>query len=769
MKWMRIIIGAAKALALIAIVLFLAGGVWLFLGGASEPVSARNVSIPPFTESWLDDSGYFLAGSFVEPVADPRSLADLRRSLADRGKRGIEYNLEQLSKLDPADPDSPAKAAWIHLAIGALHNYEGEFDQAIQSFEKGRSIDPLAKPAMRATFDALIGISSLRRGEVENCVACRNAMSCLFPIERAAIHQKPAGSRQAVERFKAYLNRRPDDLGAQWLLNIAYMTLGEYPDRVPREHLIPIEPFRSKIDFGRFVEIAQDVGLSARGPNMAGGSVIDDFNNDGLMDIFTSSSSADQCAAIYINRGDGTFEDRTESAGLLDQVAALNIVQTDYDNDGALDILMLRGGWMNPQRMSLLRGRGDGTFEDATIRAGLDLPIASQAAAWGDYDNDGYVDVYVAGEFVSKKPDRRNRGRLYHNNRDGTFTDVAERAGVINERGGKGAAWGDYDDDGLIDLYVSNMGSENRLYHNEGNGVFIDVAPQLGVVKPIESFSCWFWDYDDDGRLDLFVTGYAQSLSDIVRSHLGRPTGGERPRLYRNDGRGGFQDVTKAAGLDRVWAPMGSNFGDFDNDGYLDIYLATGRPRLAFLTPNVMLKNMEGRRFEDVTTSSGTGHLQKGHGVSIGDWDLDGDVDLFVATGGAIPGDQANNLLFDNPGHGRRFIRLELVGVRSNRAAIGAHVEIETITSSGATRRIHRWISNGSSFGGNSLRPTIGLGDAARIARIKVYWPGNRTAQEFHDVPIDRSGRIIEGDNKIKLLDLKPIVKSKRVEATIGE
>jgi tetratricopeptide (TPR) repeat protein len=766
MKSKRIITESARVFSYLAVVLFVAGGVWLLFGGTSERESARNVSIPPFSESWLDDGGYFLAGSFVEPIADPRSLKQLRRSLADRGKRGIEYNLEQLSKLDPADSDSAVKAAWIYLAIGTLYNYEGEFGRAIESFEKGRSIDPLAKPAMLATFDGLIGISSLRRGEVENCVECRNALSCLFPIDRAAIHQKPAGSREAVARFEAYLKRRPEDLGVQWLLNIAYMTLGEYPDRVPREYLIPIEPFRSKIDFGRFVEIARETGLGARGPNMAGGSAIDDFNNDGLLDIFTSSSSPNQSAAIFINRGDGTFEDRTESAGLGDQIAALNIVQTDYDNDGNLDVLMLRGGWMNPQRPSLLRGRGDGTFEDVTIRAGLDKPIASQAAAWGDYDNDGYVDLYVAGEFVSRKPDRRNRGRLYHNNRDGTFTDRAESAGVLNERGGKGAAWGDYDGDGLIDLYVSNMGGENRLYHNEGNGAFIDKAPALGVVEPIESFSCWFWDYDDDGLLDLFVTGYAQSLSDIVRSHLGKPTGGERPRLYRNDGRGGFQDVTKAAGLDRVWAPMGSNFADFDGDGYLDIYLATGRPRLAFLTPNVMLKNVNGQRFEDVTTSSGTGHLQKGHGVSAGDWDLDGDVDLFVATGGAIPGDQANNLLFDNPGHGGRWIRVELVGVKSNRAGIGAQIEIETITRSGSTRRIHRWISNGSSFGGDTLRPTIGLSDAERIARIRVYWPGNRTAQELFDVPLDRCLRIVEGEKNVRVLDLKPIDKRKHMEST---
>ena len=146
-----------------------------------------------------------------------------------------------------------------------------------------------------------------------------------------------------------------------------------------------------------------------------------------------------------------------------------------------------------------------------------------------------------------------------------------------NDRWGKGAAWGDYDNDGDPDLYVSNNCEPNRLYRNNGDGTFTDVAVSLGVTEPLASFSCWWWDYDNDGRLDLFVAGFANnSLSDIVRSHLGRSAKGERPRLFHNEGPAGFRDVTNEAGLDRVLVVMGSNFGDIDNDGFLDIYLATG-------------------------------------------------------------------------------------------------------------------------------------------------------------------------------------------------
>ena len=189
---------------------------------------------------------------------------------------------------------------------------------------------------------------------------------------------------------------------------------------------------------------------------MAGGVIVDDFTGDGRLDVFYSTMDPTQGCGLFVNRGDGTFEDRSTRAGLELQVGALNCNHADYDNDGDLDVLLLRGGWENPRRPSLLRNDGDGRFTDVTVAAGLCDPIASQAAAWADFDCDGHVDLYIAGEFKPEKPDPRNRGRLYRNNGDGTFTDVADSAGVRNDRCGKGVAWGDYDDDGRPDLYVSN-------------------------------------------------------------------------------------------------------------------------------------------------------------------------------------------------------------------------------------------------------------------------------------------------------------------------
>ncbi len=200
---------------------------------------------------------------------------------------------------------------------------------------------------------------------------------------------------------------------------------------------------------------------------MAGGSLFDDFTGDGLPDVFTTSFDTDFGASLFVNRGDGTFEDRSRSAGLEGQVLAVNVAQADFDNDGCLDVIMVRGGWENAARLTLLHNAGEGRFTDVTIAAGLGEPIASHSAAWGDFDNDGRVDLYVCGEYAASSSaglfagdnslihaDPRDHGRLYRNNGDGTFTDVAEKAGVRNDRYAKAATWGDFDNDGEVDLYV---------------------------------------------------------------------------------------------------------------------------------------------------------------------------------------------------------------------------------------------------------------------------------------------------------------------------
>ncbi len=710
----------------------------------------------------LADAGLALASQFTGQISDPSSLKELREAIEHRGRSGLASLEAELDGL----PDPPAvhdlRPAMLNYKIGTLLIHEGRYEEAARAVEKSLAAGQSAgmPEPVRQNLTALLGIIALRRGEVENCIGCVGPASCIFPIADSAVHLHPEGSRRAVQYFNEYLARAPGDLRVRWLLNLAYMTLGEHPEKVPRQHVVPLDTFASPVAVGRFENVAPLVGLTARGPNQAGGSVFDDFTGDGLPDLLLTSLDADRGASLFVNRGDGTFEDRSDQSGLADQIYALNVARADFDNDGNLDVVLLRGGWEKPMRMSLLQNIGNGRFEDVTVAGGLSLPIATESAAWGDYDNDGLADLFVCGEYRSPfggeetaQPDPRNRCRLYHNEGHGKFVDVAAALGVAEAQCSKGSAWGDYDGDGRLDLFVSNMNAPCRLYHQEPNGTFRDVAREMRVTGPAHPFACWFWDYDNDGRLDLYVNDYTSTLAEFVADALKLPR--ERsnpPGLYRNTGATGFRDVSRDVGLGRGMMPMGCNFADIDNDGFLDLYLGTGRMALEVLVPNLMFRNDAGQRFDDVTLSSGTGHLQKGHGISFADWDGDGDLDLFVEAGGAVPGDRSYNLLFQNPGHGRHWLKVKLVGTRTNRAALGAAIKVVVRGADGQERAIYRTIGNNSSFGGNSLVESIGLADATAVAALEVSWPTSRTTQVFRDIAAEQSIEITEGVDSIKPL-----------------
>src|SRR5262249_42028004 len=308
------------------------------------------------------------------------------------------------------------------------------------------------------------------------------------------------------------------------------------------------------------------------------------------------------------------------------------------------------------------------------------------------------------------------------------------------------------DNDGYPDLYVSNYGEENFLYHNNRNGTFTEVGKQLRVEKPLMSFPTWFFDYDNDGWLDLFVASFVPSVNEVARGFLGLAPQAETMKLYHNDGKGGFQDVTKEVGLDRVVPTMGANFGDLDNDGFLDFYLGTGAPSYAALMPNFMFHNQFGKKFVDVTAATGTGHLQKGHGVAFGDLNNDGNQDIYVNVGGFVPGDHYNKVLFANPGSGNNWISIKLTGEKTNRAAIGAKIKLTLTDANGQKSQRYREVNSGGSFGASSLRQVIGLAKAARIDTLEVSWPASNTRQMFRNVNVNQSIEIKETEEKYKLL-----------------
>lgn len=645
-----------------------------------------------------------------------------------------------------------------HHTLAQLWAYQGDMDKAIEHFQAALAITVSNNlNDLQPALQEKLAIAYMRKGEVQNCLENHNARSCIFPISPEARHKLVFGSENGAALFQKYLEANPADLEVRWLLNIASMTLGKYPQGVPKQYLIPASAFTSQEDAGRFVDVAPISGLDRM--NTAGGSITDDFDNDGLLDVVISIVDVCESMRYYHNNGDGTFSDWTARAKLTGQLGGINLNQADYNNDGRLDIFVMRGGWEFPMRNSLLRSNPDGTFTDVTGESGLANPAyPTPTAAWADFDNDGYVDLFVGNE---KAP-----GQLFRNKGDGTFVDVGHSAGLDRVAFTKGAAWGDYDNDGFPDLYVSNHGQENFLYHNNRNGTFTDVARQLGVEKPIRSFPAWFFDYNNDGCLDLFVSSYVQSLADIAADYLKLPTHAETLKLYRNTCKATFEDVTKEVGLDRISMAMGANFGDIDNDGFLDFYLGTGSPSYGALVPNLMFRNQAGKYFVDITASSGTGHLQKGHGISFGDINNDGDQDIFLHVGGAVPGDTYSNVLFKNPGHKNDWIGVRLVGEKTNRAAIGARIKVTVGNESKTQRYIYREITSGGSFGASSFLQNIGLGKAARIASLEIWWPASNTQQKFQDLSTNQFIEIKEFAKSYGKLDRRSFVLGSTAKAS---
>jgi len=679
----------------------------------------------------FDVSGLFEAESALMQVPKPDNSGQDLQMLCTARRRSLSAAVEGTASYlkavaAGATDRSPYDEMSMRIALGQLFAYGGEMDQALREWEAVYQTAPASLPQSGPYLDELLGIGLLHQSEMENDAYRKPGDRCLFPPRTSTAYSQPADSEKAIEHFLKYLEQKPDDLEVKWLLNMAYVTLGKYPDGVPEAYLLPPALFRSAEDIGRFTDRAAEAGLDSF--SMAGGVAVDDFDGDGLFDVVTSSQGTCEPMHFFHNNGDGSFSDRTKRAGLSTQLGGLNIMQTDYNNDGCPDLLVLRGGWQTvPQRKSLLRNNCDGTFTDVTRAAGLAEPATdTQTAVWVDIDNDGLLDLFVGNE--------NSPNQLFHNNGDGTFTDIAHAAGVDRNTYTKGVAAADYDNDGYMDLYVSNLQGSNSLYHNNHDGTFTDIAKQAGVLGSGRGFATWFFDYDNDGWPDLFVTSFYMSVEETAKTYLGLPHTATSLKLYRNLGNGAFRDVTKEAGLDKVFMPMGANFGDVDNDGYPDIYLGTGSPSYASLVPNVLLRNKDGKSFVDITASSGTGELHKGHGIAFADMENRGDEDILAVIGGAVPGDSHAFRLFENPGHDNDWISLKLVGVKANRAAVGARIRVTFQNGGQVKRSVYRTVGSGGSFGASPMEQHIGLGKAAQHVSLEILWPGDPTPQRFADI-----------------------------------
>jgi len=486
---------------------------------AAGPVTNGGRAIAYRPHEAIDVSGFSVVGPSLRPWGADASLETIGESCKNAGYKLAEMLAKNLD--EARNRKDPREIVALLMTKAQIFNYEGEPNRSYEIAQEARSLastDDQVASEWLYTIIYFQGVTALRRGETENCIMCRGESSCILPVAPAAVHTKPEGSRLAIRHFSEYLQQFPDDLGVRWLLNLAYMTLGEHPDKVDPRFVISLDRYRnSEFDIGNFRDIGHLVGLDRF--NQAGGAIMEDFDNDGLLDIFVSCFDSTLSAAYYRNRGDGTFVDRSNETGVTGQRGGLVCYQTDYNNDGRMDVFIPRGAWYpHPVRPSLLRNDGAKGFTDVTKEAGLLDPVNSNGAAWADYDNDGWLDLFVCCE--------QQQNRLYHNRRDGTFEEVSEKAGLRESNQKlfcKGVAWIDFDNDNDPDLFINNLGGPAELHRNNGDGTFTDVTSLMGIAGPYRGFSCWAWDYDNDGWLDIFATCYDRSLGDVVNGLLGLP------------------------------------------------------------------------------------------------------------------------------------------------------------------------------------------------------------------------------------------------------
>lgn len=482
---------------------------------------------------------------------------------------------------------------------------------------------------------------------------------------------------------------------------------------------------------------------------MPGGVAVFDYNNDGRPDIyFVNGATVPDLAkdgpqfynALYRNNGDGTFTNVTERAGVAGVGYCMGVAAGDFDNDGWEDLLVT-----GVNRTILYRNRGDGTFEDVTSKAGVEGSIWSIAAGWFDYDNDGFLDLFVVN-YVKWSPSTerfcgdasRNirkychpmfyeglANTLYHNNGDGTFTDVSDVSGIGAHIGkGMGVAFADYDGDGRTDVFVANDTLPNFLFHNEGGGKFREVGLEAGVGledngQAVSSMGVDFRDFNNDGRNDLFVTALA----------------GETFPLFRNLGGGFFDDVTYKSQVGRATvrrSGWSNGIFDLNNDGLKDLFVACGDVQNETPQRNLILMNRGGGVFSDISAAAGVSFQELGQrrGAAFADFDGDGRLDVVVTR---LNGRAE---LFHNISPGaNHWIAFRLVGHRSNRDGIGARIRL--VSDLGVEQWNHVTTSVG--YASSSDRTAhFGLGAARSAKLVEIDWPSG-TRQIMKNVTGDRT------------------------------
>lgn len=568
--------------------------------------------------------------------------------------------------------------------------------------------------------------------------------------ELAVVAQDPQmASRAAYERLIAYyrLGDYPQAIRqgivcveqdanhdrARYWLWLAAQKAGGYPDTVPAHARMQVvagyHPTALQLD-----EVAAEIGLDKTCGGR--GTAVFDATGDGTLDVVIAGAHAG--CSLFLNNGDGTFCDGSVGSGLDKCVYGFGLAVGDYTNNGLSDLFVSGLGFFDGQGL-LMRNNGDGTFTDVTEAAGLDLWGPAFIGTWVDTNNNGYLDLFVVNN-LGGLFDRKTPNRLFRNNGDGTFTDVTQASGLHTVWPSLGAAWGDFNNNGLPDLFISNMGRA-QLYRNNGDGTFTDVSRAAGIDTPTIGSVCLCCDIDNDGWLDIvqFTYSYAQDAIYTLRHGHG-PPGGSPLRVFRNNRDGTFTNIAAELGLHGCWGTMSGTVGDVTNNGYVDLLLGNGDPSIDRTEASILLAN-DGSRFHNVTFAAGMPFTGKGHGVNMADLAGDGRLHLIVGAGGLYPGDLLTTTVYRPRRRLGNYLNVRLVGTRSNRSAIGARLRLQA-----SGRDQHRLVSGGSGFGCLPFEQHFGLGATGHIDGLEIRWPSGHQ-QWVDQLPVNDTVRIVEGQH----------------------
>ena len=535
------------------------------------------------------------------------------------------------------------------------------------------------------------------------------------------------------------------DPSVYWNLLLCYPE--GYPGDLPPSYRVSIaDRSASVLARLKFTDVSHEAHVDKF--DGAGPSAWGDIDGDGVLDLFVSGCNT--FSAVYLGSGDGTFRDATLEWGLIDLESGFCSILGDYDNDGDPDLYVVRDGWFGPAANSLLRNDGGGRFKDVTERAGVADPKGSGfTASWWDYDRDGLLDLVVANGISGDG----SKNTVFRNLGNGQFEDTTETTGLYEADDVRtiGLVCFDYDKDGDVDLFCNGYLCPNRLFRNAGDGTFRNVAQEAGVAGRKREFGyiALAFDCDNDTWPDIVSVQYEHDYNRTVAEFLaGEPSRGRRrhSRLYRNRADGTFEDLTKKAGF-LLHGAMGGNCGDIDRDGYVDLYLGTGGPAMDRFEPNALYVNSGLLSFVEVGWPVGVGDVGKGHGVTLCDYDHDGDLDLYSPQGGAYHGDLWTNRLYrnDSPGNGR-WLNVKLEGTKSNRDAIGARL---TVKAGG--KSFYREVLGGTGFGStNCLEAHFGLGVSEQVDQLRIDWPSG-DVQEWSDIPVNLFLTIKEGQSEYRV------------------